>query len=273
MRILTIDLGTSATKAALWSEDGPIAWDEPPCDVEHPRPGLGGSRIPRHGGRRRSTRAPSSLRTERAGRRRRVLDPARHVRPRDDGRGARSAGRSRRRTRSADEAAGLGPDFQVLTGVVPDAGTVAAKVAWIRRHEPDRLSGGHRWILGARDLVAFRLTGRGVTDHVGRVADRLARPRRRRPRRRRAPPGGRRPDDHRRRQLSRRRRPPLGVPAGTPVDRGCRRSRVRAARRRGHDRPTDGVVGDRSPGCPSRSGTCRRRIRASSSRAERSADT
>ena len=44
--------------------------------------------------------------------------------------------------------------------VVPDAGTVAAKVAWIRRHEPDRLSGGQRWIMGPRDLVAFRMTGR-----------------------------------------------------------------------------------------------------------------
>ena len=39
MRILTIDLGTSATKAALWSEDGPIAMGRAPVDVEHPRPG------------------------------------------------------------------------------------------------------------------------------------------------------------------------------------------------------------------------------------------
>ena len=46
--------------------------------------------------------------------------------------------------RATEEVAALGKDFHVLTGVVPDAGTVAAKVAWIRRHEPDRLSGGHR---------------------------------------------------------------------------------------------------------------------------------
>ena len=39
MRILTIDLGTSATKAALWSEDGPSAMGRAPVDVEHPRPG------------------------------------------------------------------------------------------------------------------------------------------------------------------------------------------------------------------------------------------
>ena len=56
----------------------------------------------------------------------------------------------------------LDPDFQVLTGVVPDAGTVAAKLAWISRHDPERLK-GQRWILGPRDLVAFRLTGRAVT--------------------------------------------------------------------------------------------------------------
>ena len=39
MRILTIDLGTSATKAALWSEDGPLAMGRATVDVEHPRPG------------------------------------------------------------------------------------------------------------------------------------------------------------------------------------------------------------------------------------------
>jgi xylulokinase len=66
--------------------------------------------------------------------------------------------------RATAEVAGLGEDFHVLTGVVPDAGTVAAKVAWMRRHEPDRLSGGQRWILGPRDLMVFRLTGRGITD-------------------------------------------------------------------------------------------------------------
>ena len=42
--------------------------------------------------------------------------------------------------RATEEAARLDQDFQVLTGVVPDAGTVAAKVAWIRRHEPERLT-------------------------------------------------------------------------------------------------------------------------------------
>ena len=39
MRILTIDLGTSATKVALWSEDGPLAMARATVDVEHPRPG------------------------------------------------------------------------------------------------------------------------------------------------------------------------------------------------------------------------------------------
>ena len=144
--------------------------------------------------------------------------------------------------RAGEMVAGLGPDFQVLTGVVPDAGTVAAKVAWIRGHEPDRLSGGQRWIMGPRDLVAFRLTGRGRHRHVGRVTDRLARPGRGRPGRRGAPPGGGRPDDHHRRH------PPgdggVARRACRHTGRGrCRGSRVRAARRRGDDRPTDGVVG------------------------------
>ena len=39
MRILTIDLGSSATKAALWSEEGLVAAARTPVNVEHPHPG------------------------------------------------------------------------------------------------------------------------------------------------------------------------------------------------------------------------------------------
>ena len=51
------------------------------------------------------------------------------------------------------------------TGVVLDAGSVAAKVAWLERHEPERIKTA-RWLLAPRDLLAWRLTGEVATDHT-----------------------------------------------------------------------------------------------------------
>ena len=67
--------------------------------------------------------------------------------------------------RAAGEAGELGPEFEVLTGVVPHPACAAARVAWLRRHEPDRIASA-RWILTPRDLVVLRLTGRAITDHT-----------------------------------------------------------------------------------------------------------
>jgi xylulokinase len=51
------------------------------------------------------------------------------------------------------------------TGVVLDAGSVAAKVAWLQHHEPERIKTA-RWLLAPRDLMAWRLTGEVATDHT-----------------------------------------------------------------------------------------------------------
>ncbi len=51
------------------------------------------------------------------------------------------------------------------TGVVLDAGSVAAKIAWLGQHEPERVKSA-RWFLTPRDLVAWRLTGEVATDHT-----------------------------------------------------------------------------------------------------------
>src|SRR6185312_7903135 len=152
MRILTIDLGTSATKAALWSEDGPLAMGRAAVDVEHPRPGWV-EQDPETWWSSTLDACAQLPDDERA-----QVDAVGFSTQRDTfvpvttagepiGRAIASADR-----RAGEMVAGLGPDFQVLTGVVPDAGTVAAKVAWIRQHEPDRLRGGQRWIMGPRDL-------------------------------------------------------------------------------------------------------------------------
>lgn len=163
MNLLTIDLGSSATKAALWSEHGLMAIAHVPVDVVHPRPGwveqdpetwwtstveacaqLPGKDLMEVEAVAFSTQRETFVPVTAAGE---PLGPAIVWWDR----------------RATDEAAALGDDFQVLTGVVPDAGTVAAKLAWIWKHDPERLE-GQRWILGPRDLVAFRMTGRAVTD-------------------------------------------------------------------------------------------------------------
>ena len=163
MRILTIDLGSSATKAALWSEEGLVAAARSPVRIEHPHPGWA-EQDPEEWWT--STVAACAklpdderLKVDAVGfsTQRETFVP---VTTGGDPIGRAILWSDRRAT---DEAARLDPDFQVLTGVVPDAGTVAAKVAWMRAHDPERLD-GKRWILGPRDLVAFRLTGRAVTD-------------------------------------------------------------------------------------------------------------
>ena len=42
---------------------------------------------------------------------------------------------------------------------------MAAKIAWLERHEPERIKAA-RWLLTPRDLMAWRLTGEVATDHT-----------------------------------------------------------------------------------------------------------
>ena len=46
---------------------------------------------------------------------------------------------------------------------MPDAGSVAAKIAWLAAHDRDRLEAS-AWVLAPRDLVAWWLTGAVATD-------------------------------------------------------------------------------------------------------------
>lgn len=163
MRILTIDLGSSATKVALWSEEGLVAAARTPVNVEHPHPGWAEQDAEEWWTSTVTACAhlPEDERLQ--------VDAVGFSTQRETFVPVTTAGEPVGRAilwsdrRATDEAARLDPDFQVLTGVVADAGTVAAKLAWMRGHDPERLN-GQRWILGPRDLVAFRLTGRAVTD-------------------------------------------------------------------------------------------------------------
>ncbi len=68
-----------------------------------------------------------------------------------------------------EEGASVGEDgarwVRRRTGLVLDAGSVAAKVRWLERHEPQRIEMA-RWLLAPRDLVAWHLTGEVSTDHT-----------------------------------------------------------------------------------------------------------
>lgn len=72
----------------------------------------------------------------------------------------------RRAAAEADElarAAGGVDAVHRRTGSWLDGGSVAAKVAWLARHEPERLA-ATRWLLAPRDLVVRIMTGEVATD-------------------------------------------------------------------------------------------------------------
>ncbi len=161
--VMTIDLGSSATKAALWAPDGLVAIARAPITTRTPRPGWAEQdpgawwtstvsackRLPANDRKRASVIGFSGQRE--------ALVP---VGPGGDPIGSAIARQDRR---AVEEAERLGDEFEVLTGVVPDPACTAARLAWIRAHEPERLEQA-RWILTPRDLVVLLLTGRAVTD-------------------------------------------------------------------------------------------------------------
>ena len=78
--------------------------------------------------------------------------------------GRASCGRTNARTKRRT-ALGDPGEFRARTGVQLTAGCCAAKVAWVRVHDPDAWRAG-RWIVAPRDLVVARLTNQIVTDQT-----------------------------------------------------------------------------------------------------------
>jgi sugar (pentulose or hexulose) kinase len=161
--VMTIDLGSSSTKVALWSQEGLVAIGRAPIATRTPRPDQAEQdpsawwtssvsackRLPAKDRRRVAVVGFSTQRE--------ALVP---VEASGEPIGLAIARGDRRAVEQADR---LGDEFEVLTGVVPDPACAAARLAWLREHEPDRLARA-RWILAPRDLVVLRLTGRAVTD-------------------------------------------------------------------------------------------------------------
>jgi xylulokinase len=166
--VLTLDLGTGATKAALWSDTGLAAITRAPITTAHPRPGW--SEQDPEDWWRSVVDACAELRAE---------DPAGYA-------AIDAVGFSAARATFApfdeelrplapgilwsDNRGGAGvlhfgdPDeFRARTGVVLNAACCAAKLAWLHDHDGDLLESS-RWLLAPRDFVFARLTGEVRTD-------------------------------------------------------------------------------------------------------------
>jgi xylulokinase len=166
--VLTLDLGTSGTKAALWSGPELVELVRVTIPTSHPQPGF-------------SEQNPGHWWQS-------VLDACGALRAAAPGEYARvhSLGFSAARetfacfdanfnplgpgilwsdTRAADQLDAFGDPaaFRRQTGVVLSDGCQAAKLAWVRHHEPNWFSDA-AWVLSPRDFVVARLTGRARTE-------------------------------------------------------------------------------------------------------------
>jgi xylulokinase len=178
--ILTVDLGTSVTKVVVWGDDGPLAIGRSALDC-HYGPGNRAEQDPASWwpsvvAACASARAELGASAEAvfgvvaglgfAAARQTFVPVAADGAPL----GPALLWSDRRAGAEATALAGsFGEDggrvVRRRTGVVLDAGSVAAKVSWLSGHEPDRLEAA-RWLLAPRDLLAWRLTGELCTDHT-----------------------------------------------------------------------------------------------------------
>lgn len=170
--ILTIDLGTTTTKAALWAEDGLVAVGRAPVPTTFPAldraeqdpkswwpavvaacgecrggaPDRFGDVVAIGFSTARQTIVPVTAAGE-------ALGPALLWSDR----------RASREAASLAESLGGASAVRDLTGVVLDGGAVAAKVAWLCAHSGERLA-SCRWLLGPRELVLWHMSGEVATD-------------------------------------------------------------------------------------------------------------
>jgi xylulokinase len=166
--ILTLDLGTSVTKAALWSPDGLVALAEVAVVSDHPEPGTVEQRPADWWDS--VVAACAALRDDHPDRLREVsavgCTGARQTFGLFDASGAPlGPGIVWSDHRADREAARLVTGDWPGPGVGPplDGASVPAKLAWLAAHRADDLA-RCAWVLSPRDLVGWRLTGTVATD-------------------------------------------------------------------------------------------------------------
>lgn len=170
MTVLTLDLGTSATKAALWGDDGLLALSRASLTTQHPHPGWA-EQDAEEWWQSVVASCAEARQTEpdafdaitaigfSAARETFVLTDE-SLRPLGPGIlwSDHRADAEVSELRDPDE-------FRAMTGVMATAAAHAAKLAWVAQRAPEML-GAARWVLAPRDFVIARLTAVAVTDQT-----------------------------------------------------------------------------------------------------------
>jgi xylulokinase len=167
-QVLTLDLGTSATKVALWSDATLVAAGRAPIVTSHPEPGWAEqdpndwwTSVVDACGRVRVQAPDAYERIESIG-----FTAARETFALfDDALRPLRTGVLWSDQRAGDAAADLGraDEFRARTGVVLNGACCAAKVVWVAKHDV-ALFRSARWVLAPRDWIVARLTGEVVTE-------------------------------------------------------------------------------------------------------------
>ncbi len=170
--ILTVDFGTSVTKVGLWDESGLAAMARSELTTAHPQVGWAEQEplrwwtslvIACAEARAQAPRAFGDVEVVVCSGARQTFVP---VTAQGDpiGKGILwSDHRAAAAARVLAERMGGDDINRARTGIPLDAGAVAAKLAWLAEHEPQRLEAAHV-IVSPRDLVVFRMTDQFVTD-------------------------------------------------------------------------------------------------------------
>jgi xylulokinase len=166
--VLTLDLGTSATKAGLWSDHRLAALARVPIASAHPEAGWAEQDPTRwwssvvnacaqvRAGAPDAYAAVCAIGFAAARESFVLVDSA--LTPLGAG-----ILWSDQRAGSEVEKLGDAGEFRARTGVVLNAATHAAKLLWVREHRAEQFAEA-RWVLAPRDFVVARLTGQVVTD-------------------------------------------------------------------------------------------------------------
>ena len=172
MMILTIDFGTTVTKVGLWSDDGLVALTRAVVTTAHPQPGWAEQDplrwwtsvvIACAESRAQAPAAFGRVDVIACSGARQTFVP---VSPSGEPIGKGILWSDRRAVAEAPvlaEALGGEDINRARTGIPLDAGAMAAKLAWLHAHQPDRLALSDV-ILSPRDFVLRRMTDEVVTD-------------------------------------------------------------------------------------------------------------